>query len=274
MKRILVPVDFSDCSENAAISAANIAAASNASLFLLHSVDTPVDWVKLPKSKEDLYPETKEKIAKALSSFEALKNRKELKKLKVETHLTYNIAHDDIVAHAKEFKADLIVMGTHGTSGFSKYWIGSNTTKVIRVSKTPVLSVKCDPLKANYKKIIFATNFEEEVGKPFKKVLDLADITGAEVELLYVNTPADFRDTAFMEAIMDEFCAEYPKRKFKRAIYNAYSVQEGIVKHSKNTGADIIALATHGSSGFFNPAITEKVVNKSDIPVMSINIFQ
>jgi nucleotide-binding universal stress UspA family protein len=274
MKKILVPTDFSDCAEKAVITAANLASASGASLILLHSVDTPVDWTKLPKNKEKDFPETLAKIANAKDQFNKLCKLKELKKLQVETFLAYNIAHADIIKYTKELKAEIVVMGTHGSSGINELWLGSNTQRIVRMSPVPVVSIKNNIVKPQIKKIIFATNFEEEVGKPFKQILDFAHSVNAAVELLYINTPADFRDNSFMEIIMNDFAADYPKRKFQKAIWNDFTVEEGIINYAKKSNADMVAMITHGSARLFNTSIAEKVVNRSPIPVMSMNIFK
>jgi nucleotide-binding universal stress UspA family protein len=271
MNKILVPTDFSDCANTAVISAGLIASKTGASIALLHSVDSPVDWVKLPKEKENDFPETKEKIGKARYSFEKICSLPELQSVKTETYLGFNMAHSDIIKYSREINADLIVMGTHGSSGFFEKKIGSNTQKVVRVSECPVLAVKKKPI-AKIKKIVFASNFEEDISKQFQKIVDFASAFNAEIELLYINTPDHFRESTLMESIMEGFSKDYPAQNLKKTIYNALSVERGISGYSSKTGADMIALITHGSFRMFKPAITEKVINRSLLPVMSINI--
>jgi nucleotide-binding universal stress UspA family protein len=271
MKKILVPTDFSECAENALITAANIASTTGATLNLIHSVDTPVDWVKLPKSKEVDYPETRAKIGKARDSFDKLLKRKELRNLKVDTFLTYNITHDDIIKYSKDLKADIIIMGTHGVGGFSEKWIGSNTQRIVRNSAVPVLSVKCSPVK-KINKVVFASDFKDDVIAPFKKVLALADALGASLELLYVNTPFEFKSNTEIENLMNKFAESFKKEKFTKSFYNAYYPDEGIINFLKGSKAEIVALTTHGHYELFSVAVAEKIVNRASIPVLTINL--
>jgi nucleotide-binding universal stress UspA family protein len=271
MQKILVPTDFSDCAENAMLTAANLASASGASLTLIHSVDTPVDWIKLPKNKEADYPETRAKIGRAKDNFEKIKNRKEFKNLKVDTFIAYNIAHEDIIKYCKDLKADLIVMGTHGAGGISELWLGSNTQRIVRNSTVPVLSIKCSAVK-KIKNIIFASDFKDDVTNPFKKVLDFADANQSSVELLYINTPAEFKDNHSIEKLLSDFEANFKKRKFKKSFYNAYHPAEGILNYLAEGKADALALTTHGHYELFNVAVAEKVVNRSPVPVLTLSI--
>ena len=274
MKKVLVPTDFSDCARVAEDIGLEIAKKANAEIHFLHLLITPVNWVKLPLEKEKLYPETKVQIGYANSELAKLKRRAEKLGLKAEQFLTFDKGREEIDRHIKHNQYDFIVMGSHGTNGLREI-IGSNTQKVVRHSQSPVLVVKKKPQKFEVKNIVFAANFEEDVHKPFRKVIEFADLMKAQIHLLYVNMPYSFKETDEIEANMQAFLKKYPKNTCTLNIYNAFNEERGIQKFAKSIKADMIALTTHGKTGFIkmiSPSITESLVNHANTPILSVNI--
>ncbi len=75
MKNILVPIDFSACANDALDFALSIAKKNNATIHLLHIVKTSIDWVKMPKNKEDGFPEIKKQIIEAKNNLDELEKK-------------------------------------------------------------------------------------------------------------------------------------------------------------------------------------------------------
>ena len=274
MKNILVPTDFSDCARTAEEIGLEIAKKANAEIHFLHTLFTPVDWVKLPLEKEHLFHDTKVQIGHAKSELNKLKKRAEKMGLKVQEFLVFDKGREEIDQHIKHHKHDFIVMGSHGANGF-KQVIGSNTQKVVRNSPVPVLVVKKKPKKFEIKNMVFASTFQEDVHKPFHKIIEFADLMKAQIHLLNVNMPFHFKETDEAEANMQAFLKKCPKGTCSINIYNALNEERGIQKFAEKINADVIAMTTHGKTGFMkmiSPSITESLVNHSDIPVLSVNI--
>lgn len=274
MKKILVPTDFSDCARAAEDIGLEIAKKANAEIHFLHLLMTPVNWVKLPLEKEKLYPETKAQIGHAKSELAKLKRRAEKIGLKAEQFLSFDKGREEIDQHIKHHQHDFIVMGSHGTNGLKEI-IGSNTQKVVRFSQAPVLVVKKKPKKFEVKNIVFAANFEEDVHKPFRKVIELADLMKAQIHLLYVNMPFSFKETDEAEANMQAFLKKCPRGTCTINIYDALNEERGIQKFAEAIKADMIALTTHGKTGFMkmiSPSITESLVNHANTPILSVNV--
>ncbi len=274
MKNILVPTDFSDCARTAEEIGLEIAKKANAEIHFLHILSTPLDWVKLPLEREDLYPETKAQVGHAKRELVKLKEKAESMGLKARKFLVYNKGREEIDEHIRHHKHDFIVMGSHGTQGFKKV-IGSNTQKVVRNSPAPVLVVKKRPEKFEVRNMVFASTFQEDVHNPFHKVIEFADLMKAQIHLLNVNMPFNFIETDEAEANMQAFLEECPRGTCSINIYNALNEERGIQKFTESINADVIALTTHGKTGFMkmiSPSITESLVNETDIPVLSVNI--
>jgi len=121
----------------------------------------------------------------------------------------------DIDQHIKHHKHDFIVMGSHGTNGF-KEMIGSNTQKAVRNSPVPVLVVKKKSKKFEIKNIVLASTFQEDVHKPFHKIIEFADLMKAQIHLLNVNMPFHFKETDEAGSDMQAFV----KKMYERHMYH------------------------------------------------------
>ena len=94
---------------------------------------------------------------------------------------------------------DLIVMGSQGASGLQEMFIGSNTEKVVRRSKIPVLVIKKEVDDFVVDNIIFASDFNKESKSTFHRVVHFAELFNAKVHLLYINTIHNFNTTKNIE---------------------------------------------------------------------------
>ena len=180
---------------------------------------------------------------------------------------------------AKEHDADLIIMGSHGASGFKEFLVGSNTERVVRNADIPVLVVKNELENMNLDTVVFATDFDEESVRPYLNASKLFDLLGANLRLLYVNLPNEhFRSTEEINRRIAEFLltADGNLDRIKDVAYQAdYSVEKGVINYANNVGADLIAIPTHGRKGiahFFAGSIGEDIANHSSLPVMTFMI--
>lgn len=274
MKNILIPTDFSNCARAAEDIGLDIAKKSNSEIHFLHLLNTPVDWAKLPLKKEELYPDTKEQIGYAKNELNKLVRRAEKMGLKVQEFLVYDKGNEEIYQHTTHHQHDFIIMGSHGINGFKEI-VGSNAQKVVRNSNVPVMVIKEKPKKFDIQNIVFASTFKENVDPSFHKVVEFADLMKAQIHLLNVNLPYNFKETDEAESDMQAFLEKCPRGTCKTHIYNALNEERGIQKFAERINADLIAMTTHGKSGFLRlmaPSITESIINHSKKPVLSVNI--
>ena len=139
IKRILCPVDFSEASRHAIDHAIALAQWYQASITTLH-VCSPM-FMPVPglPSPEDRVPDAEMKRAhdEAAGGFE----RAKAAGVRVDVLVDVGRPTQQILDRAASLPADLIVMGTHGTSGFEHLVLGSVTEKVLRKAPCPVLTV-------------------------------------------------------------------------------------------------------------------------------------
>ena len=139
----------------------------------------------------------------------------------------------------------------------------------------PVLIIKKDAGDFNVDKFVFASDFTDEIKKPFAKVVDIANKFGAELELAMINTPSTFKPTHVAEEIMRNFVSNFNINKYSINIYNDVNVENGILHFADHIGADLIGVSTHGRKGlshFFNGSISEDLVNHALRPVITFKI--
>ncbi len=274
MKKILVPTDFSKHAEYALRAAAQIARKHNSEIILLHMLELPHQGSDALGSGSDI-PEIMFFKNKAMSNLEDLMEHEHLTGINVSRVIQFEKAFEGIIDVSRKNGADFIVMGSHGASGYREMFIGSNTEKVVRTSDVPVLVVKNEIDTFNADNFVFASDFSEEIKKPFAKMLEFAKAYDSHMQLVMINTPNSFKPTHVMENIMGEFLSGFDIENYSVHIYNDVNVEKGIINFSNSIQADLVGMCTHGRTGFahfFNGSISEDLVNHAVRPVITFKI--
>jgi len=140
--KVLLPTDFSEASEKAIQYALNITKGTNPEVRLIHIVETypaiaytgGAVWSNTQFEKQ-LYENAQEQMDTLLKKLSNPKNVT----TKIEVYFGATAAR--IIHEAQEFGADLIVMSTHGRSGIERFFLGSVTERVIRMTQCPVMVI-------------------------------------------------------------------------------------------------------------------------------------
>ena len=276
MKNILVPTNFSKNCIKATQLGIEIAKLYNSEIHFLHSINTPVDWVKLNKLNEKRYPETLKQIGIAKAALRALEKNAERQGLKCRTFLLFDSGQKDILEHSGHFNHDFIITGSSGTKGVIREITGSNVEDIVRKANVPVIVVKDEEITFPFKNIVFVSDYKEEVTNAFKKVISIAKKCNARIHLLRINTQTDFNSIEIGLNPIEQLLQKFPELKnYSMSVYNEPSVEKGINTFVKEHTTDLIAMVTHGKTGFlslFSKSIAEGVTNHSTLPVMTIHI--
>lgn len=270
-----MPTDFSDCAMSALKIAAQISDRIGAVISLVHTYQLPVygftsgrlmyDGKELGKIRKEIEAEL-QKIAKMAF----------IKKYKVERYLLPDYSLEDIMEHKTLKKADLIVMGTHGASGWKEDLVGSNTERIIRRAKCPVLAIRQgDEVRFNPKEVVFASNFYGEVYEQFDQIQYFASLYNSNLHLVYVNTPTDFVTTAYSESMMKTFREKFKLKNATINIYNDETIEDGVLNFARKLKANLIAIETHGRTGInhiLRGSVAENISNHASLPVLTFRI--
>ena len=186
LKSILFPTDFSSAANAALPYAVEIARRYGAKLYTLHVVPSEIDVVTAPETRPILanwvLGEATEKAHELLSHVQGVNTEVLVRSGDIGT------AVQDVIGTCE---IDLIVLGTHGRTGWGKVLLGSVAENIFRKASCPVITVgpHCsrDPKKSvEFRQIIFATNFSPEslVAAPY--AVSLAQENRAKLTLLHV----------------------------------------------------------------------------------------
>lgn len=275
MKKILVPTDFSDHAEYALQVAAQIARENGGEIFLLHLLELPGQESDAVVAGAEV-PEIMFFMKKAHERFDDVKSADYLEGLTVTESVQFDKAFEGIIKISDKHDIDLIVMGSHGASGFHEMFIGSNTEKVVRTSHVPVLVIKKEEGNFNPEKFVFASNFSDEIKKPFAQVVDFANSFKAKLQLVYINTPNDFKSTHASQKLIHDFVSGFTiVNGYDTHVYNDLNIEKGVLHFANSINADLIGICTHGRQGlahFFNGSISEDLVNHAVRPVVTFKI--
>jgi nucleotide-binding universal stress UspA family protein len=295
-RKILVPLDRSDLSEQALGRAAEIARAAQGELdlVLVHQpfpfggFDEP-PWNSPAWNADHQYLEM---IAAEFASGADV----------VATHtILKGDAADMISSRADEIGADLIVMTSHGRTGLSRAWLGSVADRVLRRSGVPVLLLRPDEGRSRvdarrepFKHLLLAIDGSPESVTIIPPAVQLAQLTGARVTLLRVvrpiplivpeygipvTAPPIVPDEAVMQQVVEEARAHLVALA-ARSSENGVSVDAQIVVNdhvaraildfAAAQGVDAIAMTTRGrgASRVLVGSTADKVLRATNVPLL------
>lgn len=282
--KILVPTDFSDLSRKAIDVAKKYAAIFDGKISLIHShipiteLDEPYAIGMSSKIYQD-YEEIEESIKKKL---------KTIADEKIEDdslgELLVHIGNpaQSIVEVAEDF--DIIIMSTHGRTGFSRFLLGSVAEKVLRLSKTPVMVVENESEVDNFEKILVTTDFSDNAVAAYPKALEIAKKTGGTVDILHILSFDQFEDDETdpsikkireqrMNLIEKEYFHELGDRVKSYTIVSDDSPHEAILKYSRSSDYNLIVMSTVGKTGInylMMGSTTANVVRHVETAVLSV----
>ena len=277
MKTILVPVDFSRHAEYAVEAAAQIAKEQEAEIILLHMMDIPESY--LTKNERDEIFNNIYFMKITNKKFDELLEKDYLQGVKKRIAVRNHKVFSEIDKVAQEYHADLIVMGSHGVTGITEAFMGSNTEKVVRTSHIPVLVIKNRMEKFSIKNPILLTDFEPESKNAFQRGMEFFEIFGVKPKIIFINIPEKFINTEKMHLLASEFFEDsiMDNQSLKESIvfYDDYSTEMGTFNYCRTHEVDLIGIPTHGRKGlahFIYGSLGEDVANHSKIPVVTFRL--
>lgn len=279
IKKILVPTDFSDTASNALSQAIQIAKANKASIKLLHVI-TPV-YVTSSNSfisggGDAFYRKLKNNASDELKSI-----AKEIKKttnIAVDYKTKLGVVNDIVCDMAEKEKFDLIVMGTHGTSGVKEFFAGSNAYKVVNNSNCPVLSVQKKINKQGIKNIILPIRLELTSRQKVDYAVQIARMFNSTIFITgYTddkNKSKQFKVKQYVAQVEKYLTKQNIKHKSTSIFADNFTKE--ILSYAKKNKADLIAvMKKHDFSldQIIKGTYSEQFVNHSSIPILSVPVY-
>mgnify|MGYP002639944513 FL=1 len=270
-KMILVGIDFSDCSINAlehAITIARKAKAGIAMVWINHLDYSKEIFTVEPSSLED---EVKTRFDELIKKYKYHLNGE-----KIEYHIRKGKVYKETCLLADEIDAFLVVIGTHGSSGFEEFWIGSNANRIVSSCTKPIITIRGGiDIGTDLKKIILPLDSTKITRQKLPMTALLAKYFGSEVHVvgLFTTSSDDIRyRIRNYVAQAEEYLVENSIRH-KSAFVEADNITEETINYASKVGANLITIMTEQETSTANLLLgpyASQMVNHSPIPVLSI----
>jgi nucleotide-binding universal stress UspA family protein len=277
MKKILVPTDFSENAYQALTVALQIAKKIDAEIVLLHvneqiSAVMPVSeyYYTYDRALEERYLNmVHENLERMLNDVATKAGAQNVRTAVMGGPFT-SIINEVVQTEG----IDLIVMGTKGASGLKEFFVGSNTEKIVRTAKCPVLTIPGDKAP-EFNTVIVPTTLEADQKKLFEGLREWEALFGGKFYLLYINNPGAYRGDADIEAREKALLASTGLKNVDIYKTETFTLNEEqvIFDFAKERNADLIVMGTHQRRGLAHillGSLTEDTINHAAIPVLAI----
>jgi len=284
--KILVPLDFSDLGAKALHSAEKMAKLFNGTITPFHSylplneVDGGPYMFGMGTTSMEDYDEIETALHDRLSE---LAKEEVDPTLVTEPIISVGNPAQSIVEESKEF--DMIVMTTHGRTGFSRFFLGSVSEKVLRTSHVPVLIVNEERELSNLDRMMVTTDFSDHSKEAFATAKKIAQKANAKLELVnilaYDSSHEDDPDESKIQlreqrlnVLAKEEMHEISDLLETKVIVSTDTPHEAILNYNLENPHDLIIMSTVGRTGIdylMMGSTTTNVVRHVKSPVLSIN---
>lgn len=265
---IVVPLDFDEQSMIALEQGANVAEVLQSDIILLHVSDEPGKSASAKAYHEEKEAETREKldvIARNLATESGLK---------VSYEIRYGKVYREICDFGEEKEASLIVMGCNSYRGLKRF-IGSNALRVVRESKTPVITIKGKSHRKGCERILLPLDLTKETREKVARALDFARAYGSEIFVMSVRESDKFDMSALTRQMnqVQRFIEDHGVKIKTEFVEKKGSVAETIIEYGKQNEIDLIMIMTQQEQDItelFIGSQAQELINKSEIPVLSV----
>jgi len=275
IKRILVPVDFTKTSDIAVTQAITLARLIKADLYLLHVVEYNGYYFSVVPETQTLLPsllDLEKAVEKKMEEIrKSIKSKFGIKPL---IHVTAGNIYSEIIDFSKKKKIDLIIMGTHGASGYKELFVGSNAQRIVTLSTVPVLTMQNKKSKSEFKNILIPIDNSLHSREKVNLAIQIAKLFGAKIHILGLEVSNDgsgVREIEVRTASVEKIITA-EKLSYKTTIVSKGNLSKAAMKYATENKCDLIVINTgheSKSSGIFLGTFAQQIVNHSTIPVLS-----
>ena len=275
IKNILVPLDFSEASLNALDAAIAIAKQQNATITLLNVADSSLIFGF--KSVHYISEKTIDSIVdvstRMLDSLLMTLNEKH--QLNFTSKVRVGLVPQSITNTASEIDADLIIMGTHGVSGFREFFIGSTAQNVVKISSCPVLTIPPNKKWLEFKKILFPIRPVKGVMEKYDFLRKIIANTNASMDVLFLVPTYDETEKQLLKNLVKDIKVKVVNDHIRVSgtLKIGEKMPQAVLKRSKLIDADMIVITAKTDTDFkqfFIGPFEQQIVNHATMPVLSI----
>jgi len=282
--KMLVPVDFSPYSLNAACYAAHVAAQKGAEITLVNVYFNPVSnpisydhFYSFPANVAESISEIVENAGEMMREFKTKLHKyiveNELSVVKVKSELIGGIVEEAILDYADAGHFDLMIIGIRGKETMEN-WFGSFIGAIINKATIPVLAVPGNALykKTMYKRLMYATNFDKSDGKAIRQLVKIARPLETHISIIHID---DTPDNPFINYDLAHFKEKYignigqVEMDFDLIVNKDRA--RGIENYIRDHQIDILSVTSHKRNiitSLFKPSLTKELLFLLNIPML------
>jgi nucleotide-binding universal stress UspA family protein len=273
MKLIIAPTDFSAISDNAIRYATDMAVAMGTNLMLVHVYQLPISFSEVPLvtiSMDEIRKISEDKLAELKQNIETITE----KKLKIFTESRLGEVSEEITKLTETLAPFAIVMGTRGTTGAGRFFMGSNSISVIAKVGVPVFIIPPGVRFKPFKKVGLATDLVAVIDNtPVSKIREMVQFFDAELHVLNVDyhhkrfTASTPEETMNMDSLLAGMNPLYDFIENK-------DIDQGLNDFAEKNDLDLVITLPKKHSmleRFFEKSTTRELIHESHIPIMCIH---
>lgn len=292
---ILLPYDFSECSDRVIPYAVDLAERTGATLHMLYAVVVHGEWFQPADEPSPSTDRLRERLRQTTEERGA--DRYDADRIQIKHSVERDVAAAPaILTYADDHGMDVIVMGTHGRRGLRRAMLGSVAEEVVREAPCPVLTAGMheEVRKPSVRRILVPSDFSEHAMQALRYARELAVFYDADLDLFHVVEetlhPAFYGPAVqsiydaqpdIENRVREELEQTYretagPEPRGVRFLAGPGRAPRAIVRQAEAEGADLIVIATHGRTGperFLMGSVAERVVRTSSCPVFTVKSF-
>jgi len=286
IRRILVPVDFSETSFNACSFALGLAQELKAEIKLLYSYFNPIIHSEpyfegqtinymMDSVIDDIEVGARKQILELKSRLQEEIEKNNLNFVKINYSLDRGIPENVILKFIDTYKPGIVIMGTRGMGKSVANYLGSVTKIIIEKSNIPVLLIPEKSIFAGMRyinRVLYATNFDESDFNSLRKLMTLIRPFNMSIYVAHISVEdPQHLDEAKMATLEKHMTNEYKDYRIHCDVIRHEGIIEGLEEYIDNKEIDLIALTTHKRGvieRLFNPSIAKKMIFHSHLPLL------
>ncbi len=285
IRRILVPFDFTEHSENAAIYALRIASRLKADIMLLNVFFDPSQTAYAPLESfaysvefdainKDVEQSVKQNLEEFADKLKKVQKEENLKGVIIKYDFVRGTAFDEILNYCDEYKPGLLVMGTRGKEIEGIRSFGSVTAKIIEKAAIPVLAVPKGydaKMLSTPKKVLYATDFRQADYWALSKLASFVKPFGSKIYCVHVDEEITEEHEELMHQVRKFVNENLQIYNLECGLLETVDVRLGLEDFIQERNMDLLAMTTHTRSLFdrlFKPSFTKKFLFVTDIPLL------
>jgi nucleotide-binding universal stress UspA family protein len=273
MKTIIVPLDFSYESLSGLDLSVMLANKTGADIQMVHVIGKNDDTDNEQHEKENQL--AKQNFEDILQKYKAKGNLK----VKLSSTILEGKIFREITNMAEKYEDAILVLSTHGKSGFEELFIGGNAYKITSHSKIPVITVRRSTIASNLDRIVLPLDITFQTREKVPYTVKLAQLFNSKINLITINLSSNESNEIKLHQYAKQVATYIEAHKISYTIEHLKgdNLTDVTLDYARSVNADLISIMTEQEKSVSNLLLgsyAHQMINKAYIPVLSFPNYQ